>query len=112
MIRRGGCFERGVSGMCKLQMREMILSKGRMYDVEIEINVTETYPWHMTAMINGKRFGFPMKTFPTNAGQAAFVFELLLSRAERREFCESAVENMFVVLPGGKRVRAVDYYVL
>ena len=96
--------------MFKLQARETVLNNGKLYDVDVEIAVTETYPWSMSATINGKRFDFPMKGFPTNADEATVVFELLANAAERREYCEYVVNNLFVVLPGGKRVRAVDYY--
>ena len=77
------------------------------------VDVKDNYPWITTVNINGKQFGpMLMKNYPTNKEEEGIVFEVFADKKDRREYCEYAVNNTFVVLQSGKRVRAVDFYEL
>ena len=96
--------------MFEMNVQETVLTGGKLYDVDIVISVKEKYPWIMKIEINGKQFELKMNGFPLNVEQAAVVFEVLSDPAERRQYCEFTVNNLFVVMSAGRRVRAVDFY--
>ena len=99
--------------MFQMKVRETVLVEGKMYSVEVDVDVKDNYPWITTVNINGKQFGpMLMKNYPTNKEEEGIVFEVFADKKDRREYCEDAVNNTFVVLQSGKRVRAVDFYEL